>query len=88
MLQPERQNSRKKTKKMKLTNLPDKECKSTVILMLTRLERRMDELKEDFNKEAENLKKTQSEINTINEIKNAQQRMNGRLEDAEEQTDQ
>lgn len=40
---------------MKLTNLPDKECKSIVILMLTRLERRMDELKEDFNKEAENL---------------------------------
>lgn len=34
-----------------LSNLPDKGFKTVVIKMPSRLERRMDELREDFNKE-------------------------------------
>lgn len=41
---------------MDLTHLPDKELKAMVIKMFTRIER-MDELREDFNKKRENLKK-------------------------------
>lgn len=42
---------------MNLINLPDKEFKAMVIKMLTRFEKRMDELREDFNKVIENLKR-------------------------------
>lgn len=42
-----------------------------VIKMFTRLERRMDELRVNFNKEKENIKKNQSEPkNTVTEMKN------------------
>lgn len=40
-----------------LSNLPDMELKEMVIKILTRLERRMEELREDFSKEVENIKK-------------------------------
>ena len=39
---------------------PDKEFKEMVINMLTRLERRVDELSENFIKEIENIKTNQS----------------------------
>lgn len=56
---------------MKTSNPLHKELKVMVINILTRLERRVDELSENFNKEIENIKKNQLEMkNTINEMKN------------------
>ena len=45
---------------MEISNQPDKEFKAIVIKMLIRVERRVDELSENFNKEIENTKKNQS----------------------------
>ena len=41
---------------MEISNQPDKEFKAIVIKMLIRVERRVDELSENFNKEIENSK--------------------------------
>lgn len=55
---------------MQLRNLPEEEFQVMVTKMLTGLERRVDELSKNFNKEIENNKKNQSELkNTINEMK-------------------
>lgn len=51
-----------------LSDLPDKEFKVTVIRMFTKLGRRIEELRQSFNKELEN---NQSELKTtIAEMKN------------------
>lgn len=51
-----------------LNDLPDKEFKVTVIRMFTKLGRRIEELRQSFNKELEN---NQSELKTtIAEMKN------------------
>ena len=53
--------------------------------MLTKLGRRMDEPKENFNDEIESIKKNQLQLkNTITEIKNTVEGIHSRLEDAEE----
>ena len=53
--------------------------------MLTKLGRRMDEPKENFNEEIESIKKNQLQLkNTITEIKNTVEGIHSRLEDAEE----
>lgn len=49
-----------------------------IIKMLTVLEKRMDEVREYFNKE-KNLKKTNQMKNTINELKNTLEGINSRL---------
>ena len=52
--------------------------------MLTDLGKRIDVYREHFNKELENIKKTQSEMkNSIAEIKNTLEGMNSRLSDTE-----
>ena len=43
--------------KIVISNLPDKEFKIMVAVMLTELRRRMDEQSENFNKEIENIRK-------------------------------
>ena len=49
--------------------MPDKEFKVMIINTLTRLEKRMEEHCEPFNKDMKNIKKNQSELkNTITEI--------------------
>ena len=45
--------------KTKIRILPDKEFKVVVIKMLTKLKRRMDNLRQDFNKKIKNIKKDQ-----------------------------
>ena len=71
--------------KTEMNSLPDKEFKALVIGVLTKLGKRSDELNEHFNKELENIKKTQSETkSSINEIKNTLEKMNSRLSGTEE----
>ena len=56
--------------------------------MLTELMRRMDEHRENFNKDIENIRKYQIEVTELrnynNNWKNTQEWLNGRLEEAEE----
>ena len=47
-----------------------KEFNVMVIKMLTKLRKRLEELIESFNKDLENTRKNQSELNTVTEIKN------------------
>ena len=56
---------------MVVNNLPDKEFKATVIKMLTKPSRRIQQHSENFNEVSENIKKNQSELkNTTSEMKN------------------
>ena len=56
--------------------------------MVTKVGRRMDKLSENFNKEIEYRKKNQSELkNTITDMKNTLERINSRVEDAEDISD-
>lgn len=49
-----------KTNETKINNLPDKELKALVRIMLPELGQLTDEHSENFNKELENMKKNQS----------------------------
>ena len=88
MLQKKEQgknNSEKELNKREISNMPDEGIKVMIVKIFTRLERRMEELSEAFNKEIENIKKNQSELrNTITEIKNTPGGINSWLEDAKE----
>lgn len=66
-----------------ISNLPNKEFKVVVVKTLTGLQRRVDELIENLNKETENIKKN-SELENTTEMKNTLQGIIRRLEDAEE----
>lgn len=56
-----------------------------IINKLTGIKKTKEELKSDFNKETENLKKNDSEMkNSTNVLKNALEGINSKLEDAEE----
>ena len=80
----EQEKTPEKNNETEINNSPDKEFKALVIKMLTELERRIDVHNEKFNKELENIKKTQSEMkNSIAEIKNTLEGMNSRLSDTE-----
>lgn len=48
-----------------INNLPNKELKALVIRMLTELGKRIDEHNKTSNKELENMKKNQSELENI-----------------------
>ena len=53
---------------MSISNLPDKAFKETITRMLTESGRRMEELRKNFNKDLENIRKNKSELkNTITE---------------------
>lgn len=51
-----------------ISNLVEKEFKALVINVLTELGKRIDINNEDFNKEVENIKKTQSENEKFNNL--------------------
>ena len=69
---------------MEVSNQPDKEFKTMVIKMLTGVERRVDELSKNFNKEMGEKKKTKPQSkNTITEMKNTLEGTNSRLADTE-----
>lgn len=51
--------------KQQIKNVSDKELKALVIKMLTEIEKRIHEHSENFNKELENVKKTQSEMKKL-----------------------
>ena len=50
-----------------ISSLPDKRFE-TVLMVLTKLRKRLEELTESFNKDLENTRKNQSELNTVTEI--------------------
>ena len=67
------------TNKTEINNLPDEEFKALIIKMLTELGNSKDKHSESFNKELENIKKNQSELNkTITEMKNTPEGINSR----------
>ena len=69
---------------MQIDNLPNKESKVMIIIMLYELGGRMDEHSEKLNKELENIKKNQTELkNTITEMKSTREGINRRLDDTE-----
>ena len=51
--------------KQQIKNISDKELKALVIKILTEIEKRIHEHSENFNKELENVKKTQSEMKKL-----------------------
>ena len=64
MFQKKQQNKppEKTPNETEISNLSDKEFKETVIRMLTKLGRRMEEFSENFNKDLENIRKNQSKV--------------------------
>ena len=71
-------------KQINRNNLPVKEFKVLEIKMLTELGKIIDLTTEHFNKELENIKKTQSKINnSVYGIQNTLEGMNSRLSDTE-----
>ena len=82
-----KQNKRKKCNETQISNLPDKELKVMVIKMLTELRRRIDKYGEKFNKETENIRKSNrshraDEYNYRTKI--TPKGFNNRLDEAEE----
>ena len=65
-------------------NLPEKEFKVVVIKMLNELRKRIDEQKQNFNKELEDTKKNQWMQKNITEKNNILEGINSRLSDTEE----
>ena len=73
----------KELNEMEASNLPDAEFKTLVIRMLNELKGRLEELGENFNKEVENIKENQSEMNEITKMKTTLQRINIRSGETE-----
>ena len=68
---------------MEKSNLPDKEFKIKIVNMLTDLRRRMVEHSKNFNKEIENVKKSETEV--ITEMQNTLEGFYSRMDETEEQ---
>lgn len=69
---------------MEIHNLPDKDFEETVTRMLNKLESRVEELREHFNKEFEDIIKNQSEMkNTITKMKITSEGIDSRLDNTE-----
>ena len=60
-------------------NLPEKEFRVMVVKMIQNLGNRMEKIQETFNKDLQELKSTTMMNNTINEIKNTLDGINGRI---------
>ena len=73
----------KELNEMEASSLPDAEFKTLVIRMLNELKGRLEELGENFNKEVENIKENQSEMNEITKMKTTLQRINIRSGETE-----
>ena len=65
-------------------NLPEKEFKVVVVKMLNELRKRIDEQKQNFNKELEDTKKNQWMQKNTTEKNNILEGINSRLSDTEE----
>ena len=54
---------------MDISSMPDREFKVMIIMILTGLEKRVEDISEALNKGTENIKRSQSEMkNTLNKI--------------------
>ena len=77
---------------METIDLPDKEFKVTVVMMFTKLGRRMDEHSENISKEMENIRKYQTKLTELKSTKTKDkytiEGFNSRLDEAEEVQDQ
>ena len=68
-------------------SLPEKEFRIMMVTMIQNLGNRMEKIQETFNKDLEELKSKQREMNnTIYEIKNSLEGINSRITEAEERT--
>lgn len=83
MLQQKKYTKPQKINEQEISNKPVREFRVMIMKTLTRLQRRLDELCENFNKEIENMKKNQSELKTITEMENIPEGIN-RFEDGKE----
>ena len=73
------------TNEEEIGSLPEKEFRIMIVKMIQNLGNRMKKIQETFNKELEELKSKQTEMNnTINEIKNSLEGINSRITEAEE----
>ena len=70
---------------METDKLPEKEFRIMIVKMTRNLENKMDKMQESINKDLEELKNKHIETNnTITEIKNTLEGINGRISEAEE----
>ena len=73
------------TNEEKIGSLPEKEFRIMIVKMIQNLGNRMEKIQETFNKDLEELKSKQTEMdNTINEIKNSLEGIKSRITEAEE----
>ena len=73
------------TNEEEIGSLPEKEFRIMIVKLIQNLGNRMEKIKETFNKDLEELKTKQTEMNnTINEIKNSLEGINSRITEAEE----
>ena len=65
--------------------LPEKEFRIMIVKMIKNLENKIEKIQESINKDLEKLKNKHTETNnTITEIKNTPEGINGRISEAEE----
>ena len=70
------------TNEEEIGSLPEKEFRVMIVKMIQNLGNRMEKMQEMFNKDLEELKSKQTMINnTINEMKNSLEGINGRRTD-------
>ena len=73
------------TNEEEIGSLPEKEFRIMIVKMIQNLGNRMEKIQETFNKDLEELNSKQTMMsNTINEIKNSLEGINGRIFEAEE----
>ena len=64
---------------------PEKEFRIMIVKMIKNLENKMEKMQESINKDLEEVKNKKTETNnTITEIKNTPEGINGRISEAEE----
>ena len=73
------------TDEEEMGSLPEKEFRVMMVKMIQNLGKRMEKIQETFNKDLEKVQSKQTKMNnTINEIKNSLEGINGRITEAEE----
>ena len=79
------QNTPDLTNEEVIGSLPEKKFRIMIVKMIQNLGNRMDKMQETFNEDVEELKRNQATMkNTINEIKDTLEGINGRMTEAEE----
>ena len=68
-----------------ISKLPEKEFKIIIVKTIKNLENRMEKRQESTNEDLEELKNKHTETNTITEIKDTLEGINGRISEAEQQ---